>query len=291
MFGFRRKQPAFVPKEKKRTLKKTLDVKVYSVGKNQHYSPELLAESKAKMAELQRKDEERIALEAAKNKVESYIYYIKNKLVDDEENVALVSTEEQRESLRELANEAEDWLYDDGASADLSTMEEKYTELSTPAEKIWFRLKESTERPEAIKAVKAKMDKVEELLKKWEESKPQVTEEERGEVMEKVEKVRSWVEEKEAAQAALKGHEDPAFTSEEVPLQTKPVEMIVAKLSRKPAPKPEKKEEEKAEESEGEGEGDASEGEESQEGSESDEESKEESSESESEETKDGEEL
>jgi septal ring factor EnvC (AmiA/AmiB activator) len=51
-----------------------------------------MAESKAKMEGLAQKDKERQNLEAAKNNLESYIYKIKNKLIDDEDNVKKVST-------------------------------------------------------------------------------------------------------------------------------------------------------------------------------------------------------
>jgi hypoxia up-regulated 1 len=238
MFGFRRKKPAFVPKEKKRTIKKTLSVVIYHVGKVQPYSDELFAESKTKMAELDHNDQERIKLEAAKNQVESYIYFIKNKLIDDEENVKKVTTEEQRESLRSMAMEAEDWLYDDGYNADYPTMVAKYDDLSSPAEKVWFRVKEMTGRPAAVESLKAKLAKVQELMKKWETGLPQVTEEEKAEVLVKVEEVKAWIAEKEAAQAEVAAYEDPVFTSEEVPLQTKPIEKLVSRLSKKPKPKP-----------------------------------------------------
>ena len=252
MFGIRKnhpKKPAFV-KEKKRTIKKSLDVEVYYVGKIQPLSEELFEESYAKMAELQRKDQERVLLEEAKNRVESYIYQIKNKLIDDEENIAKVSTEEQREELRKLAEDGEEWLYDDGYNADLATMEAKYTELSEPAEKVWFRVKEMTLRPEAIDTMKKKLGKVEELLVKFSESMPQITEDEIADVREKIEAVNTWISEKEAEQASKKPHEEPAFTSEEVPLQSKSMERLITKLMKKPKPKPEKKENETKSESE-----------------------------------------
>jgi len=184
---------------------------------------------------------ERIQLEEARNKVESYIYYIRNKLSDDEDAIGKVSTEDQREACLKLAEAAEDWMYDDGSTADLATLEDKYAEISDPAEKIFSRVVESHARPEAILALQEKLIKVEELMKKWETTHPQVTEEERGEVLTKVEAVKAWIKEKEAEQAEKKPHEEPAFASADVPLQTKSVESLVKRLSRKPKPKAEKK--------------------------------------------------
>lgn len=222
-------------------------MEAFHVGDVRPYWPELMEESKAKLAELERKDRERVMLEEARNKVESYIYLIKNKLVDDEEAIGKVSTTEQREELSKLANDAEEWMYDDGYNADLATMEDKYAELSGPAEKVFFRVSETTARPEAIKALQTKLTKVEDLMKKWETTMPQVTEEERADVLAKVEDVRKWISEKEEAQAKTDPSEEPAFKSEDVPSQSKPIETLVARLNRKPKPKPEKKNETKSE--------------------------------------------
>merc|ERR1711865_549847 len=137
---------AFLPilQEKKRTHRKSLDVETYYVGNIQPLSKDLIEEYKVNIAELARLDKGRILLEEAKNKLESYFYSVKNKLIDDEENVAKISTEEQREELRKLSMEAEDWLFDEGDTADIETIQ--YDELATPAEMVWFRLKEMTAR-------------------------------------------------------------------------------------------------------------------------------------------------
>ena len=209
-----------------------------------------MAESKAKLDELAQKDKERMMLEEAKNKYEGYIYFIRNKLIDDEEDINKISSEEQREALRKSAEEAEDWMFDEGFSADLKTYEAKYEELSAPAEKVFFRAAELSARPKAIKALTSKLDKVGDLMKKWETTMTHITEEERQEVLDKVEEARKWIEEKVAEQEKADQTADPVFTSEEVPGQTKKIESIVGRLMKKPKPKPEKKNETDAEKNE-----------------------------------------
>jgi len=238
------KKTKLVEKEKKRTHKKALVVEKYYVSKVRPMSKEIFAESKAKLDELLRKDKERVELEAARNRVEGYCYLIKNRLIDHEEKVNKVSTEEQREEITQLASEMTDWLDFEASDADLETMQEKYKKLSEPAEKIWFRMNELTARPEAIAAMNEKLSKVEEILKKWETSMPHITEEEREEVKAKADEIKKWIQEKLDAQDGKKLHEDPAFTSEEVPLLSKAMERLMNKLSKKPKPKPVKKEEE-----------------------------------------------
>jgi hypoxia up-regulated 1 len=243
MFGVftRPPRPAFLPKEKKRIHKRTLTINAYHVGRVQPHTPELIAASKAKLFELAKSDKERMMLEESKNRVESYIYRIKNKLTDDEEEIATVSTEKQVAECRKLAEDAEEWLYDDGYNADLATMEDKYAELSAPFEKIQLRVTEATARPEATEKLKTKLTEVEALMTKWETTKPQVTKEEIAKVMVKVKEATTWLEKREKEQSKKKPHQEPAYTSADIPPQFEPVESLVMRLSRKPTPKPEKK--------------------------------------------------
>ncbi len=135
-------------------------------------------------------------------------------------------------------------MFDDGYTADLATYKAKYEELSTPAEKMFFRASELEARPKAIEALKAKLEKVESLMKKWETTMTHITEEERQEVLDKVADVRKWIDEKVEEQEKADQTADPVFTSEEVPGQTKKIESIVSRLMKKPKPKPEEKKEE-----------------------------------------------
>merc|ERR1712012_536006 len=151
------------------------------------------------------------------------------------------STEEQRTALYELANSAEDWLYEDGYDADLETYKAKYDSLYQPADgTLFFRLKEATDRPEAIAAMQAKLTKVKELMEKWKESMPQITDDERADVLAKVVKIEEWMKEMEEKQAELEPYDAPAFNSTEVPLQSKSLDTLIKKLGRKPKPRPKK---------------------------------------------------
>ena len=224
--------------EKKKRHVRPLKVSSYNVGSIRPYTPEIMAESKAKLEMLASADKERMMLEEAKNNYEAYIYNIRNKLIDNEDDIAKVTSEEQREALRKSAEDAEEWLFDEGYSADLKTFQDKHVELTTPAEKVFFRVAELTARPKAIAELSTKLDKIEDLMKKWETTMEHITEEERGEVLEKVGEVRKWIEEKVGEQEKADATADPVFTSEEVPGQTKRIESIVARLMKKPKPKP-----------------------------------------------------
>jgi len=232
-----------VTKEKKRVHKRVLSVDTYHVGRIQPYNIDTLTESQEKLAGMAAFDAERIRFEEVKNKFESYIYRIKNKLIDEEEAIAAVSTEEQRDALLKSSQVAEEWMYDEGYDADLVTFEEKYVELYDPAEKVFFRVAEVEARPKVIEALQEKLVKIIALLTKWETTMPQITADERADVLAKVDEVKILIKEKEEAQAAADPTEDPVYNSEEIPLMTKEIQGILSKLSKRPKPKPEKKNE------------------------------------------------
>lgn len=233
-----KKKTKLVEKEMKKTHRKSLVIESYHIGKIQPLSKDLINEYKSNIAHLAQLDKERVLLEEAKNKLESYFYYVKNKLIDDDENIEKITTDEQREELSKLSVSAEDWLFDEGDTADLETIQSKYDELAKPAEKVWFRLKEMTARPAAVKALNEKLVEIEEKFTNWVTNMTHITEEERGDVSAKIENARKWLADKVDEQAGKAAHDDPAFTSEEVPLQTKPIQKLIAKLSKKPKPKP-----------------------------------------------------
>lgn len=217
-------------------------VNSYHVGDIQPYNADIRAESKAKLMELARKDNERMMLEETRNNYESYIYLIRNKLIDQEEEITAVTTQEQRDELSTSAVEAEDWMYDEGYDASLEVYNQKLADLKAPAEKVFYRVAEVPARENAIASLTKKLKKVGDLMTKWETTMPQITEEERKDVLVKVESVRQWITEKQEAQEGADPASDPVFTSKEVPLQTKEIEALVGKLSKRPKPVPKKEE-------------------------------------------------
>lgn len=244
LFGLRRTSPAFVAQEKKKVHKKTLSVERYFVGRIRPLSAELLAESIAKLETMDANDRKRIQLEESRNKFESYMYKVKNQLVDNAESIEAVTNEKQRKEMSKLAAAAEEWLEDEGYKADLATTEDKYAELSTPFEKILLRIEESTARPEAVEKMRKKLSDVEATVANWVDEKPQITEKEREEVLKKVEEARKWLDDKEKKQDKKKPHEDPVFLSAEIPEQLVAIRQKVKLLNKRPKPKPkvEKKE-------------------------------------------------
>ncbi|GMH66219.1 hypothetical protein TrRE_jg9880, partial [Triparma retinervis] len=240
-----------VMKEQTKVHKESLKIVTYYTSKVSPYDEEAMKESLGKLKDLEEADRKRQELEEAKNKLESKVYSIKNYVEDNASELDAVSTPEQRDSLVALASSTEEWLYDDGYDAGLEQFNEKYKELNTPADKMFFRLAELTKRPAAVSKCRDKLAKTRALMGKWETDREWVTEEERNDVLEKVEKAEKWLDGKLEEQGEVKKWEDPAFRSAEVPAITKGLEQLVMRLGKKPKPKP-PKEEKKEEEEEGE---------------------------------------
>lgn len=209
-----------------------------------------LKDSRDKLAELQRLDEYRAAKAAAKNNLESYVLQLRAKFNDDDD-LALVCTEEKREELVAEAYRLEDWLYDEGYDEEAAVYDEKRAALKQEMDKVLYRAKELKARPKAVEATRAILAQSRELLAKWAEERPWVTEEERAEAAEKLDKVEAWLEEKVAEQAKLQAHEDPAFAAAQVDAKLKGASAFVSKLAKKPKPAPPKveKSEEKSDNS------------------------------------------
>merc|ERR1719502_723016 len=87
--------------EKKDTLlRRTLNINDNpSIISPPSWSEEELDESIEKLAQLDYEDKQRKAKEAALNELEGYVYKVKNRMMDDEAELAKVSTEEQRTTL------------------------------------------------------------------------------------------------------------------------------------------------------------------------------------------------
>ena len=74
-------------------------------------------------------DDERKAKEAALNELEGYIYKVKNRILDDEDKLKAVSTDEQRQEVLDLASATEDWLYDEGRNQKVEVYRTKQADL------------------------------------------------------------------------------------------------------------------------------------------------------------------
>ncbi|TFJ83042.1 hypothetical protein NSK_005667 [Nannochloropsis salina CCMP1776] len=196
--------------------------------------------SKQKLAALRANDQLKREKADARNSLEAYLYEVKNKMMEHEEELSLVSTDEQRSAVLAQVEATDDWMYDEGRDVEASVYKERTTQVRALAVPIFLRQAEGPggARAAALEAAVKNVAEVRALVKRWNVTMPWLTEEEKESLLSEATVVETWLQEKEAAQAAKEGHEEPAFLSIDVAPQLKKMKDIARRLGRKPAPPP-----------------------------------------------------
>jgi len=125
---------------------------------------ETIAQSVQKISEMDARDREIVELAKAKNNLESFIYEMKDKLEHDQKYKTM-STSDDREKITSKLTEINDWLWDDGATADVKTLKSKLDELKTMTRGLTVRVKELDARPLKLKELKETLNLTEHFLK------------------------------------------------------------------------------------------------------------------------------
>jgi hypoxia up-regulated 1 len=206
--------------------------------------PAARANGSALLARLRAEDEAREATGRAKNGLEAFILAQRERFEsageDGDSSLAQVTSPEQRSAFLEALTLAEDWLYGDGAESNAASFDSRLAELRQPADAAQRRAAELAQRPAAVARARAFLSDTREAVGEWVDTRPQVNESEKEGLLALVAGCEAWLKEAEAAQAGKSLVEEPAFASADVGEQLKPVEALLAKLKRKPAPKPPK---------------------------------------------------
>lgn len=137
-----------------------------------------------------KRDDDKIKTDSARNDFESMIYKMREWLRDDD-NAVYVEESSRDERLTQLT-ELEDWLYEDGASANFSVYEGKHKELQQEYSKLENRKGWYEQQDEFKKATIEALDTYVEKVAKLSETKPWLTEDELKDVTDKVDEIRKW---------------------------------------------------------------------------------------------------
>ena len=186
-------------------------------------------------------EEEIKRLVQVKNDIESYIYYMKEK-IEDEEFLKVTQEQERSEFMEELVK-AQDWMeteeFDKLKSWEIRKakrdLENKFVDAMD-------RLNELQIRDQVVKESLAGLKKLETKLEAIKESKPWINEEELESASTKIQEAKDWIQEKVEEQSLKELWEAPAFRSKEVELKIPPIERELDRLKRKQKPKEKKKE-------------------------------------------------
>ncbi|XP_017064235.1 hypoxia up-regulated protein 1 [Drosophila eugracilis] len=118
--------------------------------------------SVAKLAAINKAEEQRVRLESAFNALEAHIIEVQQKL--DEDSYAKCATDEEKEKLLAECSTLGEWLYEDLEDPKAEIYEEKLAQLKKLSNVFLARHWEHEERPEAIKALKGMIDGAEKFL-------------------------------------------------------------------------------------------------------------------------------
>ncbi|KAG4958229.1 hypothetical protein JHK87_034862 [Glycine soja] len=201
-------EPATEKKLKKRTFRVPLKIVEKITGFGMSLSQDFLAEAKRKLQ------------------------------IETLEEFEKVSTSEERQSFIEKLDQVQDWLYTDGEDANATEFQERLDQLKAVGDPIFFRLKELTARPAAVEHANKYIDELKQIVEEWKAKKSWLPQERVDEVIKSSEKLKNWLDEKEAEQTKTSGFSKPAFTSEEVYLKVLDLQTKVASINRIPKPKP-----------------------------------------------------
>merc|ERR1719494_1169999 len=112
---------------------------------------ETLETATKRLHEMEAADQMKLAVERAMNNLESFIFEFRDKLED--EDVLKMTSEEEREKIREKLTATGDWLEEDGWEADEETLKSKLKDLKEVTKDMTLKLNEAIERPKALSAL------------------------------------------------------------------------------------------------------------------------------------------
>jgi len=175
------------------------------------------------------------------NNLESYIYSTREKLEGKEELIE-VTSKEWRDEFNEKLTAMGSWLDEDGWEASTEVLEEKLGELTTVGDAAFYRMKQSLDRPDAIKKARNVVRFAEESVTNYSKKMSWLNESHFQIMTNKTDHFTEWLDNVTAQQDAAPKHEDPVFSIEDIYRRFPAIEEAIKRLSRVPRPLPPKKE-------------------------------------------------
>ncbi|KAK4337395.1 hypothetical protein RND71_043342 [Anisodus tanguticus] len=180
-------------------------------------SKETLKNSLTKLEDLKKQESLRLARDQAKNSLESFIVETKTKLYDDEYEKS--STEEEREKLMKILNDASEWLEFESDNVETKVLNDKLTELATSFDEIYKRVEEHRERPNLLKVFDKTIENSQTFLDKARslgEEKQGLTDLQLNQLETLLTNVNKWKNEKVLEQEKTPLYETPKLTIFEI---------------------------------------------------------------------------
>lgn len=217
---------------KKRFKKTDLEVVVeYSLGLTRDEVKEAI-ELEASMA-----NEDRIIIETAdkRNELESYLYAMRDKI---DGVLKTYASSAEKDALKKLMNEAEDWLYNDGFDSTKQLYTKKIDELKALSNPIEYRYNETINRPNAISEMKKQLEMCKTFASKYDDNTAHITEDDRDRIRKEIQQAESWMYDMIGKQGEVAAHANPVLTCESISAKRSAIFAVTNPIMNKPKPKP-----------------------------------------------------
>ncbi|KAJ2599431.1 adenyl-nucleotide exchange factor sse1 [Coemansia sp. RSA 1722] len=203
-----------------------------------------LSELSKQEREMHAADELVNATEIAKNALEEYIYETRSKV--ESEYAPFIEPQEQKSFLSRL-NEAEDWLYDEGEDTTRDAYVEKVSGLKATSDPVVERFREDKERPKAARELRDAIAHWADRATSQEERYSHITSEERQKIIDRIEKIQEWLDEKLAKQSQKAKWDAPCVFANEIKKQREELVFFASPIMTRPKPAPQPEESPKPE--------------------------------------------
>jgi len=189
--------------------------------------------------EVQMANQDRVIFETneARNALESYIYEMRNKLSDE---LSSYSTDSERSQLSSLLDEAESWLYGDGAEANKSAYVKKLQELKQIGDSLQRRLYEAENRNSAVEQYKSTVAQYINWANSKDEKFSHIPEEERKKVVDEANKSDQWLVNNLIQLDRQPKTSDPIISIQQIHSKRAELEKFANPIVNKPKPAPPK---------------------------------------------------
>lgn len=228
--------------KRKKTITHKLQVKEEIAGLASAETIKKYIEEEKKMANADRSVRETAE---AKNDVESYIYAMRDRIIDGGDLYAYIDPK-GRQDLNQLLDDTENWLYGEGEEATKDQSKEKLWALKKQGDAAEIRIREEAGRPAAVDSVLIAIEEYKQFIQSQEEKYAHIAQSEKDKVAEKVTETQQWLKGEQEKQSKLAKHDNPSLTI--AALQTKEKELrnlakpiVSTPVPKKEEPKPEEK--------------------------------------------------
>ena len=234
-------KPKFKIEIKKKTKKTDVPIKVTHSG---GLPDKVLEKCKQEEFDMALQDKVMEETKERKNAVEAYVYSMRSKLEEGGQLFDYVK-EDTRTSFKELLNNTEDWLYEDGEDEAKGVYVNKLEELSSIGNPIEERYNEEHKRPGAIAALESACQMIKQTSQ--DEAHAHIDAEDLKKVQKECDDAANWLAEKVELQSALQKTDDCVLKSEDIEKKRSVLERFATPILSRPKPKPKPKKEEKKE--------------------------------------------